>query len=105
MISQLKRVASKSPHPKNQHATLVFKGGALVAQGFNHDGIHAEVVALRKLWPSKRRGTVVVNYMIRTRSGVPGNSRACEECLEFLRKNEVEKMIYFDGTTFVDERL
>lgn len=77
----------------------------MVASGYNHDDIHSEVVALNQLWPSKRRGTTIVNLMIKTRSRNFGNSRPCESCIPFLVSNGVKKVVFFDGTTFQEERL
>src|SRR5574338_313039 len=88
-MSKLIRVASKSPHHKNKHSTLVFRGGSLISSGYNHGTIHSEVNAISKLWPSKRVGTSIVNVMIKTRSGNFGNSRPCNECMDFLKQNGV----------------
>lgn len=88
----LRRIASRSTHPMHKHATIVLKGGAVLATGYNHEGRHSEVVALSKLWPSKRRGTTIINLRIKP-SGEIGNSSPCPECLAFLRKNGVRKIL------------
>ena len=104
-FTKLVSTANKSPHPKNKHSTLVFRGGSLVGTGYNHDGIHSEINALKDLWPSKRKGTIVVNLMIQTRSGNFGVSRPCMRCLSYLISNKVKKVIWFDGIEFQEERL
>lgn len=82
----------RSTHPIHRHATIVLKGGAVVATGFNHGGQHSEVVALRKLWPSKRPGCTVINLRIKP-SGTIGNSSPCAECRAFLARNGVKKIL------------
>ena len=104
-LRKLISVAHKSPHIKNKHSTLVFRGGSLISSGYNHGEIHSEVNALSKLWPSKRVNTTIVNIMIKTKSGNFGNSRPCEECLFFLRDQGVSKIVYFDSKVFIEERI
>ncbi len=99
------KIANKSPHYKNKHSTLVFKGGSLISTGYNHDGIHSEVNALDDLWGSKRAGTTIVNIMIQTRSGNFGVSRPCIKCLEYLKRNKVRKVIWYNGLEFQEEKL
>lgn len=87
-----KRIAACSPL-EFRHATLVFKGGALVSFGYNHSYRHSEENALNKLWPSKRRGCVIYNVRIRV-DGSLGISRPCKKCLVYLAKNGVSKVYY-----------
>lgn len=93
MLALLRKIASRSPHPSHKHATLVMKGGALLAWGFNHDDLHSERVALSKLWPNKRAGTAVINIRV-TRSGSIGISWPCGSCLQFLVGNGVQKVTF-----------
>lgn len=104
MINLAKRVARRSPHPAHKHATLVFRGGALLASGFNHNERCSEYVALSKLWPSKRRGTTVLNIRL-TRGGVMGLAKPCQDCWKYLAENGVQKAIWFDGKDFVEARV
>jgi pyrimidine deaminase RibD-like protein len=87
----MRRLAKKSTHPVQKHGTLVFRGGALVATGYNHDGRHSEVVALSKLWPNYRPGCTVVNIRFKP-SGRIGNSSPCKKCAFFLKENGVRKV-------------
>lgn len=104
-LTKLIRVAKTSPHHKNKHSTLVFRGGSLISSGFNHGKVHSEVSALNRIWPNKRRGLTIVNLMIKTKSGNFGNSRPCEECMPFLKQNGITKVIYFDKNEFREERI
>lgn len=97
MMKLLERVAMKSPHPIHKHASLVVKGGAILAFGYNHDNRHSEVVALSKLWPSKRRGCTIINLRVK-RNGEFGNSYPCARCQKFLLDNGVRKVILLTPT-------
>lgn len=91
----LKKVAIKSDHKNYKHAALVIKGGAVIARGYNHGSQHAEVNALNKLWPSKRRGTLLISIRI-LKSGGFAIAKPCKACEEFLRINGVKKVIWSD---------
>lgn len=87
------RLAFKSGHKWAKHAALVLKGGAVVATGFNHEWNHAEVSALQKLWPNKRRGTTVWSIRL-TRTGRLAEAKPCPACDQFLRENGVKAVVY-----------
>lgn len=95
MLKRALREAQKSPHHTFKHATLVFKGGALFATGYNHDERHSEVVALGKLWPGDARGATVVNVRIK-KSGKVGMSKPCLACQKILLDRGVGKCYYTD---------
>jgi cytidine deaminase len=99
------REAKKSNHKKNLHATLIFRGSALLSAGYNHDGIHAEQVALGAIWPNKRRGVHCINIMITKRLGKLGVSKPCEDCKQLLEDYGVKKVTYFDGKLWQTERI
>lgn len=84
------KTALKS-HREQRHATLVLKGGAILAVGYNTPERHSEVNALRKLWPSKRRGCSIINLRL-TKGGRIADSTPCERCREFLRESGVRKV-------------
>ena len=90
------KLAGKARHHSHKHAALVYKSGALVAQGVNHDEVHAEVQALKKLWPSERRDTTVVSIRM-TRGGVLGMAKPCIACEAYMREAGVKKVIYSDN--------
>lgn len=88
-----------------RHAVLVFRGGNIVAAGFNHDLIHAEVAALKKLWPSERRGVKILSIRL-GRNGRVGMARPCKACWAFLREHGVKSVTYTGRNgAFVTERL
>lgn len=92
MIKTAFKFAQKSDHQQFKHAAIVLKGGAVLAFGFNHEKVHAEVNALKKLWPNKRKGTTVISLRF-TKSGF-GNSRPCPHCSKFMKENGVKKFVY-----------
>lgn len=99
-----RRVAERSTHPHHRHASIVLRGGAVVATGYNHDDRHAEIVALSKLWPSKRKGTTVMNLRL-TNAGTVGLAKPCGECLAFLLESGVESVKWTTRTGMEEARL
>lgn len=89
------KLSEKARHKAHRHAALVYKSGALVSQGVNHDEVHAEVGALKKLWPSERKDTTVVSVRM-TRGGRLGIAKPCPECERYMKENGVKKVIYSD---------
>ncbi len=87
------KLASQSWHPNMYHASIVIRGGAIVSTGFNTMSTHAEVMALRDLWPSERKGTKLWSIRV-TPGGRFANARPCPECLEKIREAGV-KMVYY----------
>jgi len=78
------------------HAAIVLRGGAIVATGYNHDYIHAEVNALGHLWPSKRRGCVVWSLRF-TKSGKLVNAKPCSSCETYMREHGIRLVWYSDS--------
>jgi len=104
MIQRMIREAKKSPK-RFKHCSIVIKGGAILAVGYNTPSNHSEVNALKKLWPSKRKGTVVLNIRIR-RDDSLADSRPCEKCYKFMQESGVSKcrVVYNDafGPTIIE---
>lgn len=92
-VSLLQRLAGRSTHRQHHHAAIVTRGGAVVAQGYNHGQVHAEVHALSKLWPSERVGTRVWSLRL-TWGGKLAMARPCGRCQEYLRTSGV-KVVYY----------
>jgi len=90
-------VALNSPHPLFRHATLVFKGGKLLARGYNHDNIHSEQVALSKIWPNKRKDVVLLNVRLSKNGENLRNSKPCPNCQKFLEEFKISKVFYTDS--------
>src|SRR5512138_3045127 len=86
-------LTAKSKHTAHKHAAVVYRGSNIVATGVNHDEVHAEVQALKKLWPDHRTGTTVVSIRM-TRGGKLGMAKPCKACEEYMRKAVVKKVIY-----------
>lgn len=89
----VKRLVRKSTHKQHKHAVMVFRGGALVATGYNHGESHAEAVAMRKLWPDHRIGTRVVSIRMR-KNGELGMAKPCPRCEAMLREAGVKSVTY-----------
>lgn len=87
------RTAKRSTHTSYTHAAIVVRGGAIVAVGFNSAMGHAEVRALRKLWPSKRAGVRV--YSLRfTRTGRLAMAKPCAMCDAYMRGAGVKSVAW-----------
>lgn len=95
IANKAKKIAKKSNHKFAHHAVFVMKGGAMLAHGHNKDTRHAEVAALNKLWPNKRRGTTIVSVRY-TRSGYMASAKPCPDCEEYLREHGVKTVYYSD---------
>ena len=105
-LTKLINTAKKSTHHKNMHATLIFRGSALLAEGYNHDGLHSEEVAVNKIWPNKFHRTHAVNIMITRRAGKLGaSSKPCISCMKLLKDAGVKKITYFSVDKFVSEKI
>jgi len=89
------KIAKRSSH-NFKHSSLVIKGGKILSFGYNHDSIHAEVNALKDLWPKNRKNSIVINFRI-GKDGSLRNSFPCEDCLEYCKKVGVRKVIYSIG--------
>ena len=99
----IQRWASKSNHKQHHHVVIVERGGAVVAVGYNHDETHAEVAALGKVWPNKRKGLRIWSFRLR-RDGQLGMAKPCKKCQQFLRENGV-KVVYYSGPDGKMERM
>jgi deoxycytidylate deaminase len=93
VTENIRRLVKKSNHKQHKHAVLVYRGGALVATGYNHGEIHAEQVALGKLWPDHRVGTRVVSIRLR-KNGELGMAKPCPKCEAMLRAAGVKSVTY-----------
>src|SRR4051812_35856028 len=97
MFSLALKLCQKSNHVQHHHATIITQGGAIVAMGYNHGETHSETNALKKLWPSHRKGVKVYNFRF-TKSGKWSMSKPCPNCEKFLRDNGVKVVYYTDNT-------
>jgi pyrimidine deaminase RibD-like protein len=96
-LARAVKLAGTARHRSHKHSALVFRGGALISQGVNHDTVHAEVQALKKLWPSHRAGTTVLTIRM-TKGGNLGMAKPCPICEAYMRGAGVKKVIYSDAS-------
>jgi cytidine deaminase len=96
MFKLANKLFAKAQHSCHRHAAIVYRGSNIVAAGFNHDYIHAEVAALKKLWPDQRAGVRVVSLRI-TKAGNLGLAKPCPACEAFMRENGVKSVTYSDN--------
>jgi hypothetical protein len=91
-MTRLVRKASKSEH-RYQHATLLCRGGSIVACACNRPGVHSEIAALNKVKRDKRRGLTFINIRIR-RDGSLGLSRPCLACQRRFKAEGITRGSY-----------
>lgn len=94
--SLAKQLCSKSNHKSYHHGVVCVSGGAIVAMGHNYNHIHAEVNALKKIWPSERKGIKVYSFRF-SKGGKFAMAKPCSRCEAFLRENGVKTVYYTDG--------
>lgn len=86
--------AAKSDHASHKHATLLFRGGSLMAAGYNQGRKHAEIMALNKV---KHKGgaknMIAVNVRL-TKTGIIGIAKPCVNCAAALRLAGVATVVY-----------
>ena len=100
MKSLVLKVAAKARHKHHVHVAIVTRGGAIVAIGYNHEEVHAEDMALSKLWPSERIGTKL--YSIRVRPGGKyGMAKPCDDCMKLIESSGVKQVFYSTDTGMV----
>jgi deoxycytidylate deaminase len=91
------RLCKRSTHRQHAHAAVVVSGGAIVAMGSNIGNIHAEVHALKQLWPDHRANTKVYSFRF-TKSGSWAMAKPCPKCEAYMRANGVKVVYYTDRT-------
>lgn len=101
LLKMATKYAGKSWHWYYRHCAIVEKGGSILAIGFNvKGGMHAEVHALRKLWPSKRRGCRVWSLKL-SKTGNLTMAKPCDECEAYLREAGIKTVLYSDATGLI----
>ncbi len=98
------KTAKLSPVKQFRHASILTKGGAILAVDYNGNFYHAEANVLKQLWPNKIKGTTMINIRI-TQTGV-GMSRPCKNCWNLMKLMGVSKVIYTGRKgEFISERI
>jgi hypothetical protein len=95
-LHKLRREAAKSDHRAFPHSTVVLRGGAPIAFGYNLGTRHSEEAAFDGIWPSERVGTTIINIRVK-RGGGLGLAFPCEDCQRRLRLWQVRKVFFSNG--------
>lgn len=74
---------------------IVFRGGAVLSMGYNHAKVHAEVSALSKLWPSKRKGVTLISLRV-GKDDQFKNAEPCAKCWAFIKASGVKRVMWSD---------
>lgn len=97
MLNLALKLCKKSDHRQHHHGCIVTRGGAVVAMGYNRGETHAEVAALKKMWPSERKGTKLWSIRF-LKSGRFGMAKPCKNCMKFIIESGVKVLYYTDET-------
>lgn len=100
MFRIAKKVAGRSDHKNFRHGVVVLRGGKIIATGTNRSFEHAEVNALKKLAPEKRRGARLISIRV-TKTGKLAMAKPCAECELYLRQNGVKMVLWTDSESQV----
>lgn len=92
MNNLIQKIAKKSTHKNYKHVSIILRGGAVLSVGYNHDKIHAERMALAKVWPNKVAGTHLISVRV-TKNGM-GNALPCNSCMAVIRIQGVKKITF-----------
>ena len=102
MIRIATRLAMKSDHQHFRHGAIVLKGGSIVATGYNKATEHAEVNALKKLDPRKRKGATIISVRV-TKGGKLAMAKPCPECEKYIKESGVKSVIWSDALAHLHE--
>jgi deoxycytidylate deaminase len=100
---EARRIAKKSDHKWAHHVAILFRGGEIMAIGYNKGVMHAEEMALRKLQMAQGTAHTIRSIRIR-RDGKLGASRPCEDCLRQIRTHGI-KYVYFSDYDGSEQRM
>lgn len=102
MLHLARKLAAKSQHKQHHHACIITKGGSIVAVGYNHKFMHAEMDAIRKVntkfFRTHRVQKGLTLYSLRWRKGGGfGNAKPCSACMAALsdHRYSVVDAIYY----------
>ena len=98
-------VCLKSQHPKFYHGSVLVYKNTIIGRGSNGgNGLnkrrHAEVASMKNKHLKKHtkcRSKLLVFVVRLNVSGEYRNSRPCERCQDFMRKNGVDEVFYSMG--------
>jgi hypothetical protein len=100
-LNRLVKQASKSEH-RFKHATLLCRGGSIVACACNRPGVHSEIAALNKVKRGKRKGLTFINIRIR-KDGKLGISYPCKACESRFKDEGITRGFAYSGYNRIEE--
>lgn len=75
-----------------------------MAADYNGNEFHAEIGAMKKLWPNRIKGTTMINLRI-TKTGL-GMSKPCPACHKVMKAMGVKTVYYTNSKgMFIMERV
>jgi deoxycytidylate deaminase len=95
MYRLAKKLALRSTHRQHHHAVIITRGGAQIAYGYNHGERHAEVMALKQLFPDDAKGCTLWSFRWR-KNGSWGMALPCQECQRIISFMKVKRVFYTD---------
>ena len=95
-IATITKHSKRAKHKQHKHVAVLVKGGAIVAVGYNHRNTHAEIKAIKQVWPDHREGLVLWSFRI-TNSGKLAMALPCPACTKEMVKNGITKVHYSDS--------
>jgi deoxycytidylate deaminase len=103
-MRQLEKISKRSTHRLYCHSALIFSGPRLLAIGYNHEHVHAEDHAIRRLKRLARSNNSglppnlhLISFMVKRSSGNMGNSLPCHNCMRAIRSVGIRKVTFFNG--------
>ena len=105
-LTILQRLANKSKHRRYHHSAIIFSGSKLLSFGYNVDGTHAEIMAIRRFQRAYKRGRDnnsyptnlhLVSFMSRVIGNSLGNSCPCPNCFDAITRAGIKKVTYFNS--------
>lgn len=105
MFSLAKKIAKNSQHKQHYHSCIIVSGNKIIATGYNHKFMHAEIDALRKVVTRAIRSgrhQRITLYSFRWRKGGGfGMAKPCDKCYWNMR---LAKMYTIDALWYTNER-
>lgn len=94
-------LAVKSHHPRFRHGSIaVHRRNVIVGRGYNKTNVHAEVSSVKNITKYHKYDNLIV-YVCRVNSkGGFMNSRPCCKCIDFMKKNGVNRVYFSDASGF-----
>jgi pyrimidine deaminase RibD-like protein len=92
--THLRKLSESSHHHRYLHAALVCKGKAVLGQGVNTEGHHAEVNAIYSAY-GRTKGATLYTLMVRKRSGCLGDGTPCPTCMGVIKQAKIRRVVIY----------